>query len=121
MHQRTISPWQVRRYGTLPDWCCAYSADTRRVVAPGRQPRPFPVPPDVGRGFFCYCGRNPSDTSFIPRLVVCHRVAASSAGAGLPTVEDEAAHREQWSGLRRCSRKSFPAKVLIGAIDNATG
>jgi hypothetical protein len=39
----------------------------------------------------------------------------------ITAVEDEAAHREQWSGLRRCSRKSFPAKVLIGAIDKATG
>ena len=32
----------------------------------------------------------------------------------ITAVEDEAAHREQWSGLRL-------AKVLIGAIDKADG
>jgi hypothetical protein len=39
----------------------------------------------------------------------------------ITAIEDEAAHREQWSGCIACSRKPVPAKVLIGAIDKATG
>ena len=78
---RTISPWQVRRHDALPDRPGSDGETIRRGAAPGTAAPAIPRPPDVGRGFFCYCGRNPSDTSFIPRRSTAPGDAASFSTA----------------------------------------
>ena len=94
---RTISPWQIRRHDALPDRPGSDGGDhTTRELPRGRQPPAIPRPPDVGRGFFCYCGRNPSDTSFIPRRSTAPGDAASSSTAVMEAVGRRAGAHEAW-------------------------